>query len=655
MKKSKLSLGLIACLLSVGSLAGCDQVRSSKDGALLSYSIEGGKTEYVYAQDILKDYYDDSSKYKAIFDTIYSVIAKNYFTKVRSPEGFKYHDVPVSLGLGQMGSINAEADQKVEDDKNTAEANKTANGTSFKTEFEAILAEKGVKTESELRKKYVEELQKETFENNYYTYYVEELKSGAEAIDLGDGNSFKWDGYFKDQLPYHISHILIKTSESGDTNYYNETISSDTAENLYFVVKELGEAKDTFKFIASTYSEDTNSKVKGGNLGIMDYGTTFTSEFKLGIYAYEQFYSSKNQAAALASKVSLNDIEITYNTQVESMFEIGLNTELTDDIPSVDVKVFKEIFDVKDIDKEEIGGGLELENPELFYPRNVVYNKYLNRHAVFFISNDSATFDDEHDDGFVAVPELGGKKVLCADKDSNKPIIAVRGASGGIHFMVVNRDPYQATVNGVSLSDYYTTFQYTNNFYPKDGEGKKLDTYSSFDGKEYSESKTRADEVASKLKSYNSDKLSKQIFLKYLKDEGIVFTEESKEIENALMKWILTSIEKSEAEKDEAFDKTLTDYADKLTRENAERKKLIPQACKKLYELANSEALASSVISSDADKNELIRDLFNTGKYGDNPTDLAAATAAANAELAKPIKNWFKVKGGLCNDGKDHI
>jgi hypothetical protein len=654
MKKSKLSLGLIACLLSVGSLAGCDQVRSSKDGALLSYSIEGGKTEYVYAQDILKDYYDDSSKYKAIFDTIYSVIAKNYFTKVRSPEGFKYHDVPVSLGLGQMGSINAEADQKVEDDKNTAEANKTANGTSFKTEFEAILAEKGVKTEPELRKKYVEELQKETFENNYYTYFVEDLKTGAEAIDLGNGNSFKWDGYFNDQLPYHVSHLMVELADTSDTNYSNGTISADNAEKLYNVVKELGEAKDTFKFLAYTYSDDSSSKVKSGNLGIMDYDTTFINEFKLGIYAYEQFYSSTNATAAKASKVSLNDIEDTYKDEVQKLF----NLADPDDIPTVDTKVFKELFDNKDVDKDDIGGGLELDTPELFYPRNVAYNKYLNRHAVFFITNESGTLTAN--DGFVAVAALGGKKVLCAEPENAadpKPIIAVRGSSGGkqeIHFMVVNRDPYQATVNGVSLSDYYTTFQYSNNFYPKDGSGTKLETYASFDGKEYSESKTRADEVASKLKSYNSDKLSKQIFLKYLKEEGIVFTEESKEIETALMKWILTSIEKSEAEKDEAFEKTLTDYADKLTRQNAERKKLIPQACKLLYKFADSTALAKTKITG-ADKNELILDLFNTGKYGTNPEDLSAATAAADAELDKPIKDWFKVKGGLCNDGKDHI
>ena len=75
MKKSKLSLGLIACLLSVGSLAGCDPVKSSDDGVLLSYTVDG-TTKYKVADDILKEYYDDSSKYQAIFDAPYNFIFK---------------------------------------------------------------------------------------------------------------------------------------------------------------------------------------------------------------------------------------------------------------------------------------------------------------------------------------------------------------------------------------------------------------------------------------------------------------------------------------------------------------------------------------------------------------------------------------------------
>ena len=105
-----------------------------------------------------------------------------------------------------------------------------------------------------------------------------------------------------------------------------------------------------------------------------------------------------------------------------------------------------------------------------------------------------------------------GKNLLCANGDATKPIIAVRASSGGeqeIHLMVVNRSPFQATVNNVSLTNYYTTFYPAQDFYPVDENGKKLDTYVNFLTNEASDTKNRAEEFASKLKSYNSDKLGK--------------------------------------------------------------------------------------------------------------------------------------------------
>ncbi len=663
MKKSKLSLGLISCLLSVGTLAGCDTLKSSSDGVLLSYTVDGVEGK-ITADEILGDYYNDSTKYQAIYDTIYSVIARNYFSKER--ETVTYQGQELKLGEPQMAKIERDAREKVSDDKDTAQSNADTNNTKYKKEFEAILESKGVETEEELFDKYVEELQKETFENNFYTYKIEEIKNASNGDNISvkgsakqsiavksladDTNVFEWNGYFEDQLPYHMSHILVKLADSSDTNYYNGTISEDNAERLYNVISELGSGDKTFAKIAKTYNEDPGSKDKEGDLGIMDYDTSFINEFKLGIYAYELFYNANTKDAAADSNIKVTDeIKTNYNDAVKNAFGIGDN-----ELPTVDKSVFDELKTYAKDDTDENGKSV-IENATLVYPRNIIYNKYLNRHAVFFISNGTA------DNGnFKLVPALGGTKaILCADGDVTKPIVAVRASSGGeqeIHLMVVNRSPFAAKDKDgndlISLSNYYTTYYPAQeDYYPKDATtGKKLDTYVNFLTNDPAETKNRAEEFASKLKSYNSDKLGKYIFLKYANEEHIQFAEENKALAEALMKWISTSVQKSSEEKEESWTKTWNEYLDKLVRQNSERKKLVPQACKLVYKKANTDTVTSTLLSA-AEQAELASDILASGAVATQ----AEAEAKAAEYLAQKASEWFKTEGGLCNDGKAHL
>ena len=626
MKKSKLSLGLISCLLSVGTLAGCDTLKSSSDGVLLSYTVDGVKGQ-ITADEILGDYYNDSTKYQAIYDTIYSVIARNYFSRDRGE--VDYHGTKVKLGEPQMTTIKRDAAEKVSDDKDTAQSNADANNTKYKKEFESILESKGVDSEEELLEKYIEELQKETFENNFYTYQVDTIKNGDTSAvkSLSDGSDlFTWTGYLNDMLPYHMSHILVKLADTSDTNYYNGTISEDNAIRLYDVISALGSGAKSFSKIAMTYNEDPGSKDKEGDLGIMDYDTSFINEFKLGIYAYEQFYNGTDVSG---SRIAVSD-EVKENYLNAAKEAFGL-TNATD-LPTVELSVFEELKNVAKQDKDENGKPV-IENATLVYPRNIIYNKYLNRHAVFFIEDATAH------DNFVA---WNGKNILCADGDATKPIVAVRASSGGeqeIHLMVVNRSPFVATdAKGVSLDKYYTTFYPAQDFYPVDDEGKKLDTYVNFLTNEASETKNRAEEFASKLKSYDSDKLGKYIFLKYANEEKVKFADENKALAEALMKWIKTSIEKTAEEKEESWTKTWNEYIDKLVRQNSERTKLVPQACRLAYLYANTEGKKASELPNGA---EIVAALTSEGLDA--------------AEADKLVTDWFKKEGGLCNDGKAHL
>ena len=664
MKKTKLSIGLISCLLSVGTLAGCDTLKSSNDGVLLSYTVDGVEGK-ITADDILGDYYNDSTKYQAIYDTIYSVIARNYFATDR--ETVDYHGTQVKLGKPQMATIERDAKEKVSDDKDTAQSNADANNTKYKKEFESILESKGVENEEELYNKYVEELQKETFENNFYTYKIEDIKNGATDVEL-DGKQF-WNGYLNDQLPYHVSHILVKLADTSDTNYYNGTISEANAERLYNVIHELGTAKTdggkTFAKIAMTYNEDPGSKDKEGDLGIMDYDTSFINEFKLGIYAYEQIYKKTNVAGSRIEMEENATVKTVsrYNDAVAKAFK-----EVEGSLPTVELSVFNELKAVAKDETDDKGKAV-IENASLVYPRNIIYNKYLNRHAVFFITNGTANNGNfKVINGFSDATTTGAaedKAILCADGDTEKPIIAVRASSGGeqeIHLMVVNRSPFQATVNGVSLTNYYTTFYPAQDFYPvypndyaeESLRGKKMETYVNFLTNEASDTKNRAEEFASKLKSYNSDKLGKYIFLKYMQEEHIEFKDSA--LKDALMKWIKTSVEKSAEEKKESWTKTWNEYIDKLVRQNSERSKLVPQACRIGFKKSNTNSTFNAIIDglenlSAAEKTALKKamrdDLIELGH--------AANDAAAEVIMDTPVVNEFKTEGGLCNDGKAHL
>ena len=517
-------------------------------------------------------------------------------------------------------------------------------------------------------------------------YKIEDIKNGNADVQI-DGKQF-WTGYLNDKLPYHVSHILVKLADSSDTNYYNGTISEANAERLYNVIDELGAGSKKFAKIAKTYNEDPGSKDKEGDLGIMDYDTSFINEFKLGIYAYEQLYKKTNVAD---SKIDMNKdasakIVDNYNDAVAEAFK-----EVDGNLPTVEWSVFDELKAVAKDETDENGKAV-IENATLVYPRNIIYNKYLNRHAVFFISNGSTDNGNyKVINGFSDATTTGAandKAILCADGDPTKPIIAVRASSGGeqeIHLMVVNRSPFDGenkvdpetnetrvkVLNGVSLTEYYTTFYPAQDFYPtykSDYEvealrGKAMTTYVNFLTNEASDTKSRAEEFASKLKSYDSDKLGKYIFLKYMQEEKIEF--ENSTLKEALMKWITTSVEKSQEEKDESWTKTWNEYIDKLVRQNSERTKLVPQACKIGFKKANNSLSFNEMrAANESDPNDypevtaafitdlkdtLVEDLMFAGY-----TALEADTKA-DEYLAEKVQDWFKKEGGLCNDGKAHL
>lgn len=653
MKKSKLAVGLMTAFLSAGVLAGCgSEVKFSSDGLILTYTDGLGKEHTVKGDELMTKYYNDSSKYQSIFDSIYSIVVRNYFTY---EETVTYGGIEQKLGKSQMGQIEIDAQFKVDTDKRTAQKNADTNDTSYSDEFNAILSSKGVKDEEGLKEHYVEELQKETFDQNFYKYHVDDLKLGASDVQT-EGKNF-WTGYFNDMLPYHISHILVKLEDSSGTNYANGTISEDNAEKLFNVIDILGKGKYSFGSVAHRFSEDTGSAEKYGDLGIMDYSTGWVNEFKLGVYAYENLYSNDHELAA-ASNIALPNPS-KFEAIVKQSFDEYESEKTLPLIPSSKFDELKQYAKItKDGEKGE--GKAVIENSTLVYPRNVIYNKYFNRHSFAFITNEgnASGFDGGNTGYHVYTQDENkvladyGKGILSVQiGEVYRPILAVRAGSDyqGIHFIIVDRSPFEGdeekVVNGVTLNDYYTTYYpEQTGFYPVDDATKSpLKTYVNFESTATADTKERAETVQSTIKGFNSDKLDKYIFKKYYTKQKLHLSNES--LEKALNKWIDRSLEKKVEDTTEAWNKTWNEYLDMLGKQITERNKLVSEACKIGFAKGNDDTTISS-----GDYNLMKGFLEGEGK---SPEEIAKLIGSAAGVMK--YSDLFKKEGGLCNDGKTHI
>ena len=564
-----------------------------------------------------------------------------------------------------------------------------ANDTSYSDEFEAILSSKGVKDEDELKEKYIEEVKKEFFDDNFYKYHIEDIKTGDETVfytpnpDTPDVKKQLWHGYFEDMVPYHVSHILVKLEDGSGTNYANGTISEANAKKLFNVVNELADKKnvDSFGTIAKRYSEDTGSAANFGDLGIMDYSTGYVNEFKLGIYAYENFLGGhKSDVIASNIRIPGNEAGGVVEDSIADTFRNESVKAFGGEVPEIPFSVFKDLYDIAEIDKDENGKPV-IDDSANFYPRNIVYNKYLNRHSVALITvpdddTEHILTNEEKDSmgkGFVRDESLG-KNVLSIKTASGwTPILCVRAGSDyqGIHFIVVNRSAFDTNPN-VSLSEYYTTYYPDQDAYPIDEAGNPKATYVNFDSrKEASDTKPRAESLLSTFKSYDSERLNKYIFQRYFDKEGITVNNEV--LDKVLKMWIGRGFEKKEEEKIDAWEKTWNDYNETLRKQNDERSKLVSNACRIAYLKGNGLNENRENVTLKSMMDELVTAMIEAKEI--NPeTGLVFTDAEARAYInsirigSKTKENAFKLdddnvlvsvlfktEGALCNDGKEHL
>ena len=624
MRKSKLAIGLMSAVLSVGALAACSDVTYSPDGVILTYTGEDGTVISYTADDLYNDEFKDSSNYQVVFDAVYKLIVKNYFTE-KDPDNDHF-------GSEQLAGLKTKAQVAVDGDKQTASKKAESNGTSYDTEFSAILSEKNCENESDLFDYYLYQYEEETFNDNFEKVdtNMKILKSGTSSI--ADPNHFyddiPWDGYFAEKVPYHVSHILVKIEDSDSTNYANAVISQANAKKLFTVADAL--RQNVYNSFADTAALSDDSATRG-DLGLvdMDKTATYIDEFKFALYAYENLYGKTTEAQA--SKISMNfdeDLVKDYK-KYSHLDEDTLSGE--DGFATIPYGAFEIL---QSNAERELGYQDQKVNDgdSNFFPRNIFFNHFFNRHSLAMVTplkakkhfGADAKYYDEigteqytvadsvflgEEDGMVR--EGTGFHTFEKDKDGvnfegtylatsarlgNKvvyrPILVVRGGSAGeggyqgIHFIVVNRSPFEF-VNGdtsdasvASLENYYTTYFPSQALYPTYNVGdkvEKLQTYVNFSGNKDTY-QSRAEEVLSAIKGYDADGLKHFIFKKYMKAGKLAFQDEN--FANEFYKWMARSEQNKDYNETVEWENKWINYIENLRQAvSIQKNKTISKTC----------------------------------------------------------------------------
>ena len=546
MKKSNLSLCLVTSFIGALALSACSTAATSGPTASTQSIVEG------------IEYNTDTGKFYVDIDKFYSEYGETdtgttlfYDSVVESLVRYKYEKLSEQYtNLKPYRDLVNESTRKVNVQHQIARDNAASNGTSEGEEWDKILDSYDCETENDLKEHFLYELEKTEIDDWFLKQNLTTVKDQYIGLDntwstlpQGKDEEQKIRNY-SSVYPYHITHVLVKL-DADATDYTKATITSEQAKKLWDVVRKLIDR--TYNFEDVMVDSDDTSKDEFGDVGIMSTQTGFYNEFKLGIYAFDGLMSGVNHEATedekegetvkykanaemykafgIDSKAVVN-LETTQSGNVahesyekvtdlvsETMVE-KVETSMTGyekdgqltpytNIPTVPWEVFKLMGD-ENTNIEKIGNS-EVKASSAAYPRNVLFNQYLNFRSPFVITNeDISTLIDKngteldvadivntsavayktkvgsyHDfsepaeadkptttrfwvannnfytpsDTFVpSLKQDSERKVLGTSKGD--VIIGVR-SSAGIHFMVMRKSVFQATNNTAYESVVY--------------------------------------------------------------------------------------------------------------------------------------------------------------------------------------------------------
>lgn len=410
MKKSKLTLALVASFAAVTALSACDEV-TAKDGVVLTFTDNSGTRVEYRASDLLDNYEQGSSAASTNFNKVKEVLIRKYYEE---------------KGGSTLEQLKTSAQNSVDSIKKQAQSNADSNGTSYATELETLLNSNNVKNVSELFEAKLYEEEQKDFERQFKNAEaVESMKTGKKtdgtayfpkSEEYGRGSN----GYLIEKTPYHVSHFLVKFTSSSHSEACQFTITKDESSKISQAVKAFAgvtnsesgttpmDSRQSFGQICYTLPSDDTSATDYGNLGLMESG--YVSEFRLGVYAYDALYNAKH-ASSDSYACSVQDI--AQNGDGRKVRDYVLPSE--DDTFGPEAKNTRSYFESLGIGTIPYGAAVALgydsvaSDPNLgysvndgdatYYARNVLFNKYFNNRSIAVIVPEEIPFNSYYNDG----------------------------------------------------------------------------------------------------------------------------------------------------------------------------------------------------------------------------------------------------------------
>jgi hypothetical protein len=549
-------------LATLVTLSACtNPVTENSSGVVITMKDKDGDELPYTADELFGEYQNNEFGVSKFIEAVTELVIRNQINQ----------DNPASKAL-KAGILN-KADISVSGVKQTARTNASTNGTNYNDELETLFESYGVEDLEELKDYFAYLTMKQEVEDRFFDKYKDSFLSGD-------------NGYLTERLPYHVKHILVKVSAAGG-DLYNGRISEAEAKKLFAVANRLATQKndETFGEVARDSSDD-DSKDQWGDLGIMSKATSFVNEFKLGIYAYDSVF---NQDEEVASKAELLNVP---ETAVEYFDELGLGR--------IPFHAFESLNEFAGVTKDREGNPVN-NNDSLYFPRNIIFNKYFNRHNIAVVTPEKLEGGNYDYKGFKQVDELAdeleGQKVLT--DENGKVILVVRAGTGsgesgyqGIHFIVVERSALVDIQDGVSLEDYYTTEIPGTPDYPTE-DNEDLTTFVNFfsydDNAPY---KQRADTVKNEIRNFDRF-FNFRMLEKLIADQEVTFVDGI--LEETVLRYMRVT------RRSAAFDQELQEldtwnsYIEFLEYQKFQRQRLIDLKCAYGY-LTNQDQIYSQPV-----------------------------------------------------------
>jgi|GEM_PF-603481 hypothetical protein len=446
MKNKKCALGCIALAASVAALTGCDRSTPVSNGVIFSYTDANGLRTTYTTEDLLGSYRESGATLGTEFDKIYEVLIRNYYqttgkSQLSSLEAEATQAVLTDKRTAQTNAANNNTSYEQEFETilssnnvdNVHELWSKHLYDSEKAKFEKDLYENFYLSDAGVNGT-------EALRDGYY-YAADGQKH--QIFDFKDSDYGKvQEGWIKDQMPYEIRHILVKLSSGADKSYTQDKITESTAvgeggecTTISTVLEgfagaaigtdgKLGsidsDMRQSFDYL-SQYSDDDGSKSSFGEYAsngpmTKSQNSSLVHEFIYGVYAYESLYnqvnkdSSKNAYGAenayrIApglvedanslpdSTDSTKQINNTLRVRNENGESVTVYDYFKDEgIGSIPFGAVMALADAGKVTTDDNGGKVNDGN-EKFYPRNIIYNKYFNKHNVCVITPNAVAYN----------------------------------------------------------------------------------------------------------------------------------------------------------------------------------------------------------------------------------------------------------------------